>query len=247
VLRGLRLLLGIDDTPTARYGPSVEGWGTHRNPAPAPAGDKHVYRHVCVILSALGRHRSGGPRALPLRAQLYVRAGDLDGLPPERPRPLRTNLELAVEQLRWLKPWVETDFEERWVATDGAYAKRPFLVPARQAGWVVVSRLRKDAALWDLPPTARRDGQRGPMPTYGQKRISLAKRAGQTRGWERVECVQYGARVSKAIKTFLATYRPAGGVIRVGAEQREPALLLDQHHPEATASPSLGRWLASPA
>jgi hypothetical protein len=54
--------------------------------------------------------------------------------------------------------------------------------------------------------------------------------------------------VSKAIKTFLATYRPAGGVIRVGAEQRDPALLLlDQHHPEATASPSLGRWLASPA
>jgi hypothetical protein len=101
------------------------------------------------------------------------------------------------------------------VAADGAYAKRPFLIPARKAGWVVVSRLRKDAALWDLPPTQRRPGQRGPMPTYGKKRISLAKRAGQTRGWEQVQCVQYGETVTKAIKTFQATYRPAGGMIQV--------------------------------
>jgi len=79
----------------------------------------------------------------------------------------------------------------------------------------VVSRLRKDAALWDLPPTRRRPGQRGPMPTYGKNRISLAKRAGQTRGWQQVRCVQYGETVTKTIKTFLATYRPAGGMIRV--------------------------------
>ena len=53
------------------------------------------------------------------------------------------------------------------------------------------------------------------MPKYGKNRISLAKRAGQTRGWEQVECVQYGEAVTKTIKTFLATYRPAGGMIRV--------------------------------
>jgi hypothetical protein len=53
------------------------------------------------------------------------------------------------------------------------------------------------------------------MPTYGKGRISLAKRAGQKRGWEQVKCVQYGQEVTKTVKTFLATYRPAGGMIRV--------------------------------
>jgi hypothetical protein len=210
-----RLLVGIDDTPTARYGPFVEGCGIHHNPTPGPATQKHVYGHVWVVLSALAKHPDWATIALPLQAQLYIRATDIDKLPPERPRPFRTKLELAVTQLRWLKPWVESRFEELWAAVDGGYAKRPFLIPARKDGWVVISRLRKDAALWDLPPTQRRDGQRGPMPTYGKRRISLVKRAGQTRGWQQVRCVQYGQEVTKTIKTFLATYRPAGGVIRV--------------------------------
>src|SRR5215475_10405828 len=122
---------------------------------------------------------------------------------------------MAADQLAWLLPWVEEEYEQRWVVADGGYAKKPFLAPARAAGWVVVSRLRKDAALYDLPPTARRPGQRGPMPTYGKNRISLAKRAGQTRGWQQVECVQYGCAVTKTVKTFLASWRPAGGTIRV--------------------------------
>ena len=43
----------------------------------------------------------------------------------------------------------------------------------------------------------------------------MAKRAGQKRGWQRVACVQYGERVVKIVKTFEATWRPAGGRIRV--------------------------------
>src|SRR5438105_6548378 len=37
-----RLLLAIDDTPTPRYGPCVEGAGIHHNPTPGPAGEKFV-------------------------------------------------------------------------------------------------------------------------------------------------------------------------------------------------------------
>jgi hypothetical protein len=119
---------------------------------------------------------------------------------------------LAAEQRRWLKPWVAYRFEELWAVVDGAYAKRPSLRPARQHGFTVISRRRKDAAWWSLPQPAP-VGQRGPgrPPIYGQQRLSLAKRAGQKRGWQEVACVQYGQKVTKTIKTFLATWRPAGG------------------------------------
>jgi hypothetical protein len=64
-------------------------------------------------------------------------------------------------------------------------------------------------------PLPKPPRQPGPQPTYGKERLSLAKRAGQERGWQVVGCVQYGEEVTKAIKTFLATWRPAGGLIRV--------------------------------
>jgi hypothetical protein len=221
VLDRKRLLLAIDDSPTARYGPCVEGAGSHHNPTPGPAGEKYVYGHVWVTLAALAQHPDWGTLALPLQGQLYIREKDLPKLPPERQRPFRTKLELAAQQLAWLAPWVAEEFERLVAAVDGGYAKAPFLKPAKACGFTVISRLRKDAALWDLPPTERRPGQRGPMPTYGKKRFSLAKRAGQRRGWQQVECVQYGAAVTKTIKTFLATWRPAGGLIRVVLVQEE--------------------------
>jgi len=219
--RSRRLLLAIDDTPTPRYGPCVEGAGIHHNPTPGPAGEKFVYGHLWVLLAGLAKHPTGGTLALPLHASLYVRLKDLPKLPPEYAWPFRTKLELAAAQLRWLKPWAAHRAEELWVAVDGGYAKKPFLRPARQEGFTVVSRLRKDAALWSLPPTSRRQGQRGPLPTYGKQRIDLAKRAGHKRGWKQVACEQYGQRVTKTYKTFLATWRPAGGLIRVVLVQEE--------------------------
>jgi SRSO17 transposase len=231
-----RLLVAIDDTPTARYGRCVEGAGIHHNPTPGPARKKHVYGHIWVVLAALGKHQDWGTIALPLQAQLYIRKVDLDKLPPERPRSFRTKLEMAVEQLRWLKPWVSSDFEELWAVVDGGYAKRPFLRPARQDGWVVCSRLRKDAQLWDLPATKRQPRQRGPLPTYGKKRIHLAKRAGHNDGWQQVQCVQYRQRVTKTIKNFLATYRPAGGMIRVVLVREEDGwVAFFSTNPDATA------------
>lgn len=212
-----RLRLTIDDTPTPRYGPQVEGAGVHHNPSPGPAGEKYVYGHVWVTLAALAEHDDWGCIALPLRARLYVREADLPKLPPERPRDFRTKLEMAVAQLEWAQSWVGHRFEQLWVVTDGGYAKRPSLKGARSKGFTVISRLRKDAALWSLPEPVEAGHRRGPgrPRTYGKRRVSLAKRAAQTRGWQEVECEQYGEKVSKTVKTFLATWKPAGGVVRV--------------------------------
>ena len=210
-----RLVFALDDTPTARYGPHVQGAGIHRDPSPGPGGSAWLYGHVWVTLAWLGRHARWGTLALPLLANLYVRAKDVAKLPKHYDWQFRTKLTLAVELLHRVLGWVKTLGKAVWIVADGGYAKKEFLRAARAAHVTVVSRLRKDAALWTVPPTVRRPGQRGPLPTYGATRIELAKRAGQRRGWQRVRCVQYGATVTKTLKTFLATWVPAGGVIRV--------------------------------
>ncbi|HKB38582.1 MAG TPA: transposase [Gemmataceae bacterium] len=214
---GERLLFGLDDTPTKRYGPKVQGAGIHHNPSPGPAGQKFLYGHVWVTLAWIVRHPLWGAIGLPLRAWLYVRRQDVAQLPRRYRVAFRTKLEMAASAVSWVAAWLKYLGKALWVVADGAYAKRPFLKAARAAGVVVVSRLRKDAALWSVPRPPRPGAakKRGPRPTYGKEALSLAKRAGHRGGWQTQEFVLYRQSVAKTFKTFLATYPPAGGLIRV--------------------------------
>jgi hypothetical protein len=235
-----RLLLAIDDTPTRRYGPKVQGAGLHHNPSPGPAGGAFVYGHSWVVLGWLASHPSWGTVALPLLARLYVRRKDLPGLPAGARPEFRTKLELAAELARWAAAWLGGLGRPLWVAADGGYAKAPFLRAARAAGVTVVSRLRKDAALYSVPGP-RRPGQRGRPRLYGERRVELAKRAGQRRGWLTGTFDLYGRPAAKTYKTFLATWRPAGGVVRV-VLLREPRgwVAFFGTDPAATAGDILG-------
>jgi hypothetical protein len=208
-----RLRLALDDTPTRRYGPHVQGAGLHHNPTPGPAGSPFVYGHVWVVLAVLARHAGWGTIALPLLARLYVRRKDLPSIAPKHRPTFRTKLELAVELLTWAKTRLDSWGQSLWVVADGAYAKAPFLKPAMTLGFTVVSRLRKDAALFD-PPPPRRNGQRGRPRTYG-RRLALARRATHRHGWQTGTFDLYGKPTTKTYKTFLATWPPVGGVIRV--------------------------------
>jgi hypothetical protein len=212
-----RLLAVIDDTPTKRYGPKVEGADIHRNPTPGPADQKYLYGHIWVTLSLAMRHPCFGALALPLRAMLYVRRKTMAKIPKCRVWAFATKLVLAARLVEWIAPIVKQAGKTLWIVVDGGYAKAPFLRRAVRAGVTVMGRLRKDAALRDLPRKLRRGQRRGPgrPPKYGKNRISLAKRAAHREGWEVAQCTVYGQTVTKLYKTFLATYRPAGGVIRV--------------------------------
>jgi DDE superfamily endonuclease len=214
---GDRLLFGLDDTPTKRYGPHVEGAGLHHNPAPGPADQKFLYGHLWVTIAWVVRHPRWGAIGLPLRALLYVRQKQIALLTRLYGVTFLTKLELAAGLVRWVADWLNYLGKTLWVVADGAYAKRPFLKAARAAGVVVVSRLRKDARLWSVPvpPRPGAPRKRGPRPTYGKEAISLAKRAGHRRGWQTEDFCLYGKEVAKTFKTFLATYKPAGGLIRV--------------------------------
>ena len=214
-----RLLLVIDDSPTKRYGPKVEGADVHHNPTPGPADQPFLYGHIWVTISLALRHPQWGAIGLPLRAMLYVRKRTMATIPKTRGwQRFATKLQLAARLMEWIVPILKKAGKTVWVVVDGGYTKRPFLRRVlKLSGVVIVGRLRKDAALRDLPPK-RKKGQhrgRGRPRKYGKNRLSLAKRAGHRGGWKTIECVLYNKTVTKTYKTFLATYAPVGGLIRV--------------------------------
>ncbi len=170
-----------------------------------------------MTLSLAVRHPRFGPLALPLRAMLYVRQKTMAKIPKWRRWTFATKLVLAARLVEWIAAIVKQAGKTLGIVVDGGYVKAPFLRRALRAGVTVIGRLRKDAALRDLPRKLRPGRRRGPgrPPTYGKNKLSLAKRAAHREGWEVAECTVYGQTVSKLYKTFLATYRPTGGVIRV--------------------------------
>jgi hypothetical protein len=213
---GDRILLALDDTPTPRYGPHVEGAGIHHNPTPGPADQEFLYGHLWVTLAWVVRHPRWGTIGLPLLALMYVRRKQIALVRKLYGIAFRTKLEMAAELVEWFVLWLKHLGKPVWVVVDGAYAKRPFLRRLLAAKVVVVSRLRHDAALRSVPvPPPGQLRKRGRPAKYGPHSISLAKRAAHRQGWQTGDFVLYSKRVTKTYKTFLATYAPVGGVLRV--------------------------------
>ena len=209
-----RVLLAIDDTPTKRYGPKVQGAGVHHDPTPGPTGGTFCYGHVWVTLAVVVRHRWWGTIGLPIWSWLYVRQKDIAKLPKRYGWRFQTKLELAADLVLLAVETLQRAGKQVWAVADGAYTKRPFVRAVTALGVTLVGRLRKDSALRDLPPREKIT-RRGRKRKYGVNRISLAKRAAHRQGWQDVTCLVYGVEVVKRVKTFLATHRTFGGVIRV--------------------------------
>lgn len=168
----------------------------------------------------MGRTRAAGGAparggvALPRLARLYIRRKHL-GAVPEKHRPaFATKLVMAVERVRWAHGWRGGWGKAVWAVADGASAKAPVLKPLLALGVTVVSRGRNDAARWSVPPDPD-PARRGRPPVYGEQRVSLAKRAGAKGGWTTGTFTPDGKAVEKTYKTLVATWRPAGGAIRV--------------------------------
>jgi len=208
-----RVLMGIDDTPTKRYGPHVEGAGIHHNPIVGPDGAKFVYGHIWVTLSALIRHKRWGTIGLPLLAKMYVRAKDIANVPKYYHVPFKTKLQQAAELVQWAYNCCKRLQKELWIVTDGGYTKCGFLKPAIGTGITVISRLRADAALYSLvkPPKKRKQGR---PRKYGQ-RIYLGQKVADKSGWFSIKATLYGQEETKRVKMFTAMYRPAGGCVTV--------------------------------
>ena len=214
---GGRLLLAIDDTPTTRYGPKVQGAGIHPNPTPGPAGSKFLSAQSWVVLSRIARPERCGTIGLPRLGRLYSREKDFPKLADSIDWEFRTKPQLAAELITWAGVLATGGAQRPWVVVDGSSANREFLKPAQKAGLDVVARWRRNAKQDDLPPTLKPGQKRGlgRPPTDGKNRLRLVKRAGQQRGWQTIDVVPTtGPVITTTVKTVLATGHPAGGLVR---------------------------------
>ena len=209
-----RVLIALDDSPTKRYGPKVQGAGIHHNPTPGPSKAKFLYGHVWVTLSLLLRHGSWGTIGLPLWARMYVRAKDITKLPSQYQIQFADKLQQGGELVQWASACCKRLGRTLWVVTDGGYTKKRFIKPVIAAGVTLITRLRKDAALYDLPPRVKQP-KKGRPRIYGYNRINLFGKVRQGRGWSKISVTLYGKKAIKSIKMFKATYPPAGGMIQV--------------------------------
>lgn len=207
--------IAIDDSPTKRYGPHVEAANIHHNPTPGPGDGDWLYGHSWVCLAMLMDHPLFGVIALPLLARLYVRQIDIGKLQQRNGWEFRTKHQLALELVQNVMQTLRASGSKAGflVVFDGAYAAKELIRPLVAGGAVVVTRLRRDAKLFDLPNN--QVGRRGRPRKYGKQRFSLAKRAGRREGWTTTKFACRGVQVEGRYKTFLATSPLVGGIVRV--------------------------------
>ena len=203
------ILTAIDDSPTPRYGPKVQGAGIHRNPTPTPDCRKFVYGHVWVTLSAIARHKNFGTIGLPLLARMYVKSKDVKDVGLV----FKSKTEQAVGLAKWAYNCCEHLGKHLWIVTDGGFTRASFLKSVIKTGAVVITRLRKDAVLYgEVKQPVKR--KRGRPRKYG-KRIKLANVVNNPDGWFKIKAFFYGKEETKEVKVFKALYKPAGCMVQV--------------------------------
>jgi hypothetical protein len=164
------LCLDLDDTLFHKSGRKVEGAGVFRDPIRS-VGRRVVYAlglNLVVLTLRVVPPWGGMPVGLPIYVRLYRKGGP-------------THLDLAEAMLREVGRW----FPERSIrlCADGAYA---CLAGRGLPRTEVISRMRRDAALYEPPPPRRR-GQRGRPRKKGRRLASPEQWARRTRkGWRRV-------------------------------------------------------------
>jgi DDE superfamily endonuclease len=169
--------IAVDDSPTKRFGPRVEAANIHHNPTPGPGDGEWLYGHNWVCLAMLLDHPLLGVIAIPLLSRLYVRQVDIAKLKERYQWEFRTQHELALEMLRHVIRSLQALGSKAGfvVVFDGAYAAREFVRSLMAEGVVVVTRLRRDAKLFDVP--INEPGKCGRPRKYGKNRINLSKLA----------------------------------------------------------------------
>jgi hypothetical protein len=212
---GYRVWAG-DDTKVHRN--SKEVWGTctfYEYSARCPNRASTVRAHNWVSTGALVPQAGQPALFLPVAGRLYFRKTQLPAAQKGPPIVFRTKCELLVEMAR------EHDQAcpgRNLEVFDGAYAVasvvRPLVVPgaAHPRRIDFVTRLRRDARLYALPPTKRRQGQ-----VWG-KQLPPPRQGGRwPGGWQTGQVFLYGRLREVRYKEVLCLWRVLGHDVVVKA------------------------------
>ena len=207
--------LAVDDSPTKRLGPKVQAANIHHNPTPGPADGEWLYGHNWVCLAMLLSHPLFGVIALPLLSRLYVRQLDIASLKERYDWEFRTKHQLALDLFRHVMRTLRALGSKAGfiVVFDGAYAARELVRSLIDEGAVVVTRLRRDAKLFDVPDNE--PGKRGRPRKYGKNRIRLIELAACADDWQKIRYSCRDVMAERHCHTFLATSHIVGGMVRV--------------------------------
>ena len=210
----------VDDTKVHRGSPDV--WGTctfHEYTARCPNRATTVRAHNWVVLGALLDNPEKPAWFLPISGRLYFRKSQLPVQPrePGCTEPFRTKCELALE-LIWEQARIVGGLHLS--VFDGGYALknvvRPLVLPENGSPRIeFLTRLRKDARLYALPPKERPKGKRGPMPKWG-KRLPPPRRGGCWAGpWHSGFAFVYGRTRKIRWKELVCLWRVLGHEVPV--------------------------------
>jgi hypothetical protein len=212
----------VDDTKVHRSGEHV--WGTctfHEYTARCPNRATTVRAHNWVCLGALLRNDGQPAWYLPVSGRLYFRKSQLPtksgAVGPKEA--FRTKCELAVELIR---EQASLHKGPHLGVFDGGYALRnvvrPLVVPEDSSPRIeFLTRLRHDARLHRLPPTARPKGKRGRNPKWGRK-LPPPRQGGRWPGaWQKGEAFIYGRVRKVRWKEVVCLWRVLGHDVAVKA------------------------------
>ena len=197
------LVFALDDTLVPKYGKKIFGRGCHFDHASKPNKPRYIMGHNWVVLGLLYRWDLFSKWiCFPILSRLFV---------PERivtdPSLFKSRISLGVEMITQLKVHLKQSFT---LVADGLYAKKKLVRCCIEKQVTFISRLRNDAALYELVKPSRIKG-RGRPRKYGKKIILL----GKPKGFETIHLKLYGERHKIAFKTVIAMWKPAGVPIKV--------------------------------
>lgn len=189
--------LAIDDTTAARYGKHVAHAGWFKDASAQGQATKGTVIHWAHnwIVGAFTLRLPRWPLVrwvLPAVFALYRKPGDCDATHPFCTRQVLAGqmIQRVVEAL----PHVQLR-----ASADGAYATRPFVMQLPK-GANLVSRIRRDAAIYALPPKRRRPGQRGRHPKKGKRLPTPQQMAGRRKkGWKEITARKQGREVQRLV------------------------------------------------
>jgi hypothetical protein len=189
--------LAIDDTTAGRYGRHVAHAGWFKDASatgPATKGTVIHWAHNWLV-GAVTLRLKRWPLVrwvLPCVFALYRKRPDCDAT-----HPFATRQVLAARMVHEAAAALPGVLLR--VSADGQYASRP-MVHGLPDGVSLVSRLRRDAAIYALPPQRRRRGKRGRRPQKGPRLPTPRQIAARRKkGWTTETLLRQGQEVEREV------------------------------------------------